>query len=158
MKITAQEEYGLRILLTIAKHPKPDGLSIPQISKSQGLSEHYVGKLTRILRLSEFLKSTRGKIGGYLLNKPADQINLKDVLKVLGGSLYGPDYCKQHSGIVKTCPNSGDCSVRTVWQNIQTTVDGVLENITIQDLMKPEKDFLKEHFQKNNKLIKSKVV
>lgn len=149
MKITAQEEYGLRILLTIAKHPKQDGLSIPQISKVQGLSEHYVGKLTRLLRLAKFLKSTRGKVGGYMLNRPADKIILKDVLIVLGGNLYEKGYCKDHTGIVKTCPNTTDCSVRSVWQNIQSTVDDVLESITIQDLIKPEEKFLAEHFQEN---------
>lgn len=145
MKITAQEEYGLRILLTVAKNTKPDGISIPQISKAQGLSAHYVGKLTRILRLADFLKSTRGKVGGYLLSKPADQIILKDVLKILGGSLYERDYCNQHRGLLKKCPNSEDCSVRSVWQNIQSTVDDVLANISIQDLLKPEKEFSEEH-------------
>lgn len=154
MKITAQEEYGLRILLTIAKQQKSDGLSIPQISKAQALSEHYVGKLTRLLRMAKFLKSTRGKVGGYMLNRPAEQIILKDVLKVLGGSLYEKEYCKDHSGLVKTCPNNSDCSVRSVWQNIQSTVDGVLETITIQDLIKPEGKFFEDHFQENNNLRK----
>ena len=51
MKITAQEEYGLRILLRIAGCRDAEGMSIPQLSEAEGISPHYVAKLTRILRL-----------------------------------------------------------------------------------------------------------
>ena len=139
MKITAQEEYGLRILISVARDAKKDGISIPQLSQAQGLSEHYVGKLSRILRLSGFIKSTRGRVGGYLLNKPANRILLKDVLKVLGGSLYDSEYCEQHIGTRKICPNFTECPVRPVWEDVQHAVDGVLNKVTLADIVKPEK-------------------
>jgi len=138
MKITAQEEYGLRILISIARDAKPGGISIPQLSKVQGISEHYVGKLSRILRLSGLIKSTRGKVGGYLLNKPADKIILKEVLKILGGNLYDSKYCKQHTGLKKVCPNSLDCAVKSVWENVQHAIDDVLGNVTLEDVVKSE--------------------
>ncbi len=136
MKITAQEEYGLRILLTVAKDAEPDGLTIPQISKAQGLSQHYVGKLSRILRLAGLLKSTRGKDGGYLLNKPANQIKLKEIMAVLGGKLYDSNYCNQHAGLEDICTNTENCSVRSVWGNMQNAVDDVLFGLTLQDLIR----------------------
>ncbi len=136
MKITAQEEYGLRILLTVATDAKPDGLTIPQISKAQGLSQHYVGKLSRILRLAGLLKSTRGKEGGYLLSKPANQIKIVEVMSVLGGKLYDSNYCKQHTGLKDICTNTGDCSVRSVWGNMQNAIDDVLSDLTLEDLIK----------------------
>ena len=61
MKITAQEEYGLRILLRIARASNSDGLTIPEISEAEGLSTHNVAKLCRILRLAGFIRSSRGK-------------------------------------------------------------------------------------------------
>jgi Rrf2 family iron-sulfur cluster assembly transcriptional regulator len=149
MKITAQEEYGLRILLTIARDAGPEGLTIPQISRAQGLSQHYVGKLSRILRLAGFIRSTRGKEGGYLLNQSANQIFLKNILDVLGGRLYEPEYCYQHTGLVEICPNSIDCSVRSVWRNVQQAVDHALSNITLQDLIRPETEFSTTHFHIN---------
>lgn len=135
MKISAQEEYGLRILLTIAREGKPEGLTIPQISRLQGLSPHYVGKLSRILRLAGLLQSTRGKEGGYLLTRPAGQISVKEVLSALGGRLYDVGYCDNHAGVRQSCANTQDCSVRSVWENIQQAIDAVLANITLQDLI-----------------------
>lgn len=49
MKITAQEEYGLRILIRVARCQEAAGMSIPQLSEAEGISQHYVAKLTRIL-------------------------------------------------------------------------------------------------------------
>ena len=75
MKITAQEEYGLRILIRIASCRDKEGMSIPQLSEAEGLSSHYVAKLTRILRLEGFINSTPGYKGGYVLAKPAKKNN-----------------------------------------------------------------------------------
>ena len=83
MKITAQEEYGLRILLRIARCADEEGMSIPQLSEAEGLSPHYVAKLARQLRLGGFLKSTPGQKGGYTLSKPSSAININQVLKTL---------------------------------------------------------------------------
>ena len=57
MKITAQEEFGLRVLIRIAGCKTESGMSIPQLSKTEGLTSHYVAKLTRILRMAGFINS-----------------------------------------------------------------------------------------------------
>ncbi len=54
MKITAQEEYGLRILIRIASCRDAEGISIPRLSEAEGISKHYVAKLTRLLRMEGF--------------------------------------------------------------------------------------------------------
>ena len=71
MKITAQEEFGLRILIRIARCADEEGMSIPQLSEAEGLSTHYVAKLTRILRINGFINSTPGYKGGYVLARPS---------------------------------------------------------------------------------------
>jgi len=139
MKITAQEEYGLRILIRIAGCKDKAGLSIPQLSETEGLSSHYVAKLTRVLRMGGFINSTPGLKGGYVLARPASEIGIKQVLKVLGGVLFDKDFCGMHAGSLKLCTNSVDCTARSLWQMIQFTVDQLLDKITLQDLAHPEK-------------------
>lgn len=139
MKITAQEEYGLRILLRIAACQTEEGMSIPQLTEAEGLSSHYIAKLTRILRMEGFINSTPGNKGGYVLARPADTININKVLKALGGSLFDSEFCGQHTGALRLCTNSVDCSSRSLWQMIQFTVDQLLDKVTLSDLVNSEK-------------------
>jgi Rrf2 family protein len=139
MKITSQEEYGLRLLIRIAACKDKDGMSIPQLSDAEGLSPHYVAKLSRILRMSGFLNSTPGNKGGYVLAMPADQIVINKVLKALGGPLYHTEFCGTHAGALKLCTHSVDCSSRSLWQMIQFALDQLLDKVTLHDLVNPEK-------------------
>jgi len=138
MKITAQEEYGLRILLRIAACKEAEGMSIPKLTEAEGIGPHYVAKLTRILRLEGFINSTPGNKGGYILAKPAKEIIINDVLKSLGGALYDKKFCGSHSGVLNLCVNSIDCSSRSLWKMIQFTVDQLLDKITLADLVKSD--------------------
>ena len=140
MKITAQEEYGLRLLIRIARCNDKTGMSIPQLSEAEGLSSHYVAKLTRVLRMEGFINSTPGYKGGYILSRPANEVVIRDVLKSLGGVLFDNKFCGQHSGIGKLCTNSVDCSARSLWQMIQHTVDNLLVKLTLHDLVNTEKE------------------
>jgi len=138
MKITSQEEYGLRLLIRIASCKDKEGMSIPQLSEAEGLTPHYVAKLTRILRMSGFLRSTPGNKGGYVLAMPADEIIINKVLKALGGPLYDTEFCGTHSGALRLCTHSVDCSSRSLWQMIQFTLDNLLDRVTLHDLVNPE--------------------
>ncbi|MBV4360067.1 RrF2 family transcriptional regulator [Pinibacter aurantiacus] len=138
MKITAQEEYGLRILIRIAGCKDAAGISIPQLSESEGLSSHYVAKLARVLRMGGFIKSTPGNKGGYLLAKSAKDIVIKDVLTVLGGEIFDKEFCGLHTGAMRLCTNSVDCSARSLWQMVQFVVNQLLVRITLHDLVSNE--------------------
>ncbi|WP_121356141.1 RrF2 family transcriptional regulator [Flavisolibacter nicotianae] len=143
MKITAQEEYGLRLLIRIASCKDAEGMSIPQLSEAEGISPHYVAKLARILRLGGFINSTPGYKGGYVLSMPAKEIVINKVLKALGGSLFDQAFCGSHSGAMKFCTNSVDCSSRSLWQMIQHTVDQLLDRVTLHDLVSTEENSAK---------------
>ncbi|MEP7257917.1 MAG: Rrf2 family transcriptional regulator [Flavitalea sp.] len=142
MKITAQEEYGLRILIRIAGCKDKEGINIPKLSEAEGLSPHYVAKLTRILRMAGFVNSTPGNKGGYVLAMPAENIIINNVLKILGGALFDTAFCGTHSGSLKFCNHSVDCSSRSLWQMIQFLVDQFLDKVTLHDLVNPEKKSL----------------
>ncbi len=139
MKFSAQEEYGLRCLLRIAKfYAVSKSLTIPEISRAEGISEHNAGKILRVLRLGGLLESSRGQTGGYTLSRPPDQISVGTVLKVLGGRLFDDEFCNTHTGAMDICTNSIDCSVRSLWKMIQESVDSVIAKMTLKDLMGKE--------------------
>ena len=137
MKLTSHEEYGLRCLIRLGREGPGGRLTIPQISNAEGVSEAYVGKLLRILRLGGFVTAARG-IGGYSLARPASQIVLGDVMVVLGGRLFESDFCETHSGQMKDCVHSIDCSLRALWRTVQAAVDDILRTATLQDLLRNE--------------------
>lgn len=134
MKITAQEEYGLRILIRIASCKDRDGMSIPQLSETEQLSQHYIAKLTRLLRMSHLIRSTPGNKGGYVLAKPAEEIVIKQVLEALGTPL-DKEFTDENGALMRFCTSSVDCSSRSLWQMIQMTVNNLLERITLFDLV-----------------------
>ncbi len=140
MKFSTQEEYGLRLLLRIAKSDSPNGLTIPEISEMEGLSTSNVAKILRMMRLAGFIESARGQTGGHKLKKPTDQILVGDVLTALGGKLYESGFCDTHSGIEIICTNSIDCSIRSLWKTVQNILDEVLSKISLQDLLGKEED------------------
>ena len=141
MKISAHEEYGLRCLLEIGKRELGESLTIPEIGAAEQLSIPYVAKLLRTLRRAGFVKSARGKSGGYTLSRPASQIAISDVMGALGGeSVFSSDFCKRHPGQGSSCVHSTDCSLRSLWYTIHSAVNGVLSKITLQDLLRNERD------------------
>lgn len=151
MKFSAQEEYGLRCLLRIAKfYAVEKSLTIPEISRAEGISEHNAGKILRVLRLGGLLESSRGQIGGYTLTRPPDQISVGTVLKVLGGRLFDDEFCNTHTGAMDICTNSIDCSVRSLWKLIQDSVDSVVEKMTLKDLMGNEKFLFDYSYNRSN--------
>ena len=140
MKINATDEYGLRILARVAKANQDEGLSISQLSELEGLSQSYVAKITRSLRKHELINSIRGHKGGYVLARPANTITINDALKALGGVLYDSSFCNQHSGQNHFCSNSLNCSLRSLWRVIQASLDKILNQITLEDILTSEKD------------------
>jgi len=136
MKFSAQEEYGLRCLIRIGKFYRVGkSLTIPEISRAEGLTEHNIGKILRVLRLGGFLTAGRGQLGGYTLSRSPEFIKIGDVLTVLGGKLYDDTFCQTHSGATDFCTNTIDCSVRSLWRVIQDSVDSIIHDMTLNDLL-----------------------
>lgn len=110
-------------------------MTIPQISDVEGLTSTHVAKLLMILRKEGFVTATRGHQGGYTLARPANQIVVGDVLAALGGRLYDDSFCNRHAGHNHICTHAVDCSVRSLWQVIQSAVDNVVTRLTLADLL-----------------------
>ena len=135
MKLSAQEEYGLRCVLQIGRLGQGGSLTISEISRAEGISNHYVGKLMGILRRGGLVTSVRGQTGGYTLSRPPEQISVGQTLAVLGERFFEPDFCERHSGTEKVCTHSVDCSIRSLWSALQLVLDQVLSKTTLKDLL-----------------------
>lgn len=140
MKLSANEEYGLRCLVRLGYAGEGGSLTIPEISHAEGVSVAYAAKILRVLRKGGFVTAARGKEGGYTLARPAEAIVIGEVIDVLGGRLFESKFCADHAGQAAICTRSVDCSVRSLWRAVQVAVDHVLSKATLRDLLQNEED------------------
>jgi Rrf2 family protein len=94
--------------------------------------------MLRVLRRAGLVRSARGKDGGYTLARPALEIGVGEALTVLGGRIFDTRFCERHAGAAALCTHLPDCSIRSVWRRLQAAVDGVLDRMTLQDLLRSE--------------------
>jgi Rrf2 family iron-sulfur cluster assembly transcriptional regulator len=139
MRFTAQEEYGLRCLVQLARHENKGPLTIQEIAKNEKLTTAYVGKLMRILRRGGMVKSIHGPTGGYRLPRPAGRMSISEVLNVLGGRLYEPRYCLKYSGEETSCTHSAGCAIRPLWGVLEAVMERILSRMNLAHLASDEK-------------------
>ena len=140
MKLSSQEEYGLRCLVQLGRHAGGPVLTIPEISRLEGISVPHVAKIMRVLRRAGFVRSTRGQSGGYTLARPASQIAVGEALAALGGRLFDGKFCDRHAGMGRLCTHLSDCSIRPVWRQVQDLVDEVLSRLSLEHLLCSEQE------------------
>ncbi|HZY89249.1 MAG TPA: Rrf2 family transcriptional regulator [Gemmataceae bacterium] len=141
MKITAQEEYGLRCLLRLARAPGDEPLTIPEVAAAEQLSVPYVAKLLSVLRQAGLIESVRGRAGGYRLAKAPAEVRLGAVMRALGEPLFEETaYCERHASPEAggVCVHQGGCSLRALWQTLEGWVRRVLDQVTLADLLQSE--------------------
>jgi Rrf2 family protein len=138
MKLSTQEEYGLRCLLRLGYAGEGGSLTLSELSQAEGISVANVAKMMRVLRRTGFVRSTRGKDGGYTLARKPEEIHVGDAMAVLGGRLFDGHFCDRHAGTADACTHVVDCSIRSVWRLLQQAVDDVLSRLTLRDLLRAE--------------------
>ena len=138
MKISSQEEYGLRCLLQLARAgTMGQSLTLAQIAQLEGISTANAGKLLWILSKAGLVQSTRGIKGGYSLAKPASEIRLNQVIRVHEGE-PAQSHCKSYAGVLDACVHTGDCGIRPVIVELHQIVDNALADITLSQLLGTE--------------------
>ncbi len=137
MKISAQEEYGLRCLVQLANLPAGDGLTLPHIAELEGISTANAGKLMWLLNRAGFVQSTRGTKGGYMLARPSSEIRLSEIIKVLDADVVDK-HCDSYTGVLDSCVHNGDCGIRSVIIGLHEIVENALSQITLAQLVGSE--------------------
>jgi Rrf2 family protein len=138
MKISAQEEYGLRCLLQLARADAAgESLTLAQIARREGISVANAGKLMWILTKAGLVHSQRGTKGGYHLARRPGEIHLNQVIRVLDGERVD-SHCKTYPGVLDACVHTGDCGIRPVIVELHQIVDKALSEITLAHLLGTE--------------------
>jgi Rrf2 family protein len=139
MKISAQEEYGLRCLLQLAALEEGETLTLGQIAEREGISQANAGKLMWLLNKAGLVASLRGIKGGYRLARPAAEIRLNEIIKVLDEDAV-EGHCKSYPGVLDSCVHTGDCGIRSVIVNVHEIVERALSGITLAQLVGGERN------------------
>jgi Rrf2 family protein len=138
MKVSAQEEYGLRCLVQLAQLKEGESLTLSQIAKREGISVANAGKLLWILNKAGLVQSTRGTRGGYQLARSASEIRLSEVIKVLDADEV-TEHCKSYTGVLDVCVHTSDCGIRPVILGLHEIVQNALSEVTLAQLVGTEK-------------------
>ncbi len=134
MKVSSQEEYGLRCLVQLARLHQGDSLTLTQMAEREGISVANAGKLLWILNKAGLVQSHRGTKGGYHLARPAGEIRLSEVIKVLDEDAVQA-HCKSYTGVMEVCVHTGDCGIRPIIVGLHEIVQKALSEITLAKLV-----------------------
>lgn len=133
MKITYKGDYALKAVLDLALHygNSSGAVTIHDIAKRTDTPIKFLEQVLLELKRGGFVESRRGKVGGYLLARPASQIKLGEVIRFIDGPVE-PIGCveKGYTG----CNEIYKCIFRKIWQEVAEAVSGVVDNITFEDL------------------------
>ena len=135
MKLSTRGRYGTRALLDIALHQEEAPVILKDIAQRQQISLRYLEHLITPLIAGGIVRSTRGARGGVSLARPPEEIRLNEVIQLLEGSIT-PAECVDNPGI---CTRSKLCVTRDIWSALKKAMDGLLESMTLQDLIERHK-------------------
>lgn len=132
MKLSTRGRYGLKAVHQLSLHYGEGPIPIKNIADQENLSESYLEQLFRELRRNNLLESVRGAQGGYMLSRDPSDITVGEILRVLEGNL-SPSECIAEKDFL--CNNEEKCVTRDVWKKIKTSIDEVVDSITLQDML-----------------------
>jgi Rrf2 family transcriptional regulator, cysteine metabolism repressor len=136
MKLSTKARYATRFMLDLAIHSKEGFVPLKDIAKRQGLSWKYLWNLIGPLKSAGLINSSRGSQGGYILSKPINQVNLKDIVNAVEGPLCLVD-CVENPSL---CKRSKVCVSRDIWAETSGKIQIYLESITLEDMVKRDNE------------------
>jgi Rrf2 family protein len=116
MKISSRTEYGIRVLVTLARNEGSGCLSLAEIARREKLPHAYLEQLVGDLRRAGLVNATRGQAGGYSLARPADEIAMTDAVRALEGPLLEMPCAGADD--LEHCDRPQPCSVHEVFQRV----------------------------------------
>ncbi|MBI2852630.1 MAG: Rrf2 family transcriptional regulator [Chloroflexi bacterium] len=135
MKISTRGRYGTKVLLDLALHEGEGPVLLKDISHRQQIPLHYLEHLITPLVAGGIIRSNRGAKGGIWLVKPPEEIKMSEVIPLLEGSI-APAECVNNP---RLCERANSCVTRDIWREMQNAMTGVLDAITLRDLVERQK-------------------
>lgn len=132
MKISTKGRYALRLMLDLALTETGTPVSLRDVALRQDISDKYLEQIVTPLARAGLVRSVRGAGGGYLLTRTPEEYTVGEILRVLEGSL-APVGCAEDKSC---CGRAEQCVTQQVWEEIAAAVSGVVDHITLADLVK----------------------
>lgn len=132
MRISTKGRYALRLMLDMALNNTGDPVRIKDIAARQQISDKYLEQIVSILNKAGLVKSIRGPQGGYRLTKELKDYTVGTILRLTEGNL-APVSCLEDD--VNECTRENDCVTIYVWKKLNEAINGVVDNITLADLV-----------------------
>lgn len=132
MKLSARARYASRILLELAKHKGATPMSAATLSQHTGVSVQFVEQILKPLKQSGLTRSVRGAAGGHRLARPAEDITLGEVVRLMEGGIQLTVCCGEKAN---ECPRRDGCLTRRAWLQVSRTLEQELDSITLAALL-----------------------
>ena len=132
MKISTKGRYALRLMMDLAENNNGSPISLEDVAKRQDISDKYLEQIISILNKAGYVRSVRGAQGGYMLKMEPQNYTVGMILRQTEGSL-APVACIEDDEIV--CDRQQQCVTSIVYKKINDAISGVVDNITLQDLV-----------------------
>jgi len=133
MKLTTKSEYSILALVYMAREQKEGFIKIEEICSSCDISKKYLELLFSILRQNRYIKTRRGTSGGYKLAKPASQINVAEIIRLMDGALAATDSVSKY--FYSDTPLAKEEKIMDVFKEIRDYISKKLEALTLADLV-----------------------
>ncbi|MDE5973847.1 MAG: Rrf2 family transcriptional regulator [Eubacterium sp.] len=130
MMISTKGRYALMIMTYIAEHQDESVVSLKDIAEHKNMGIKYLEIIVSSLNKAGLLESTRGKNGGYKLNRDPKNYTLLEILKVAEGSL-APVSCVKEG----FCDNAPNCKTNKMWCELDELISDFLTNKTLEDIV-----------------------
>ena len=137
MKLSKKGEYALRALidLGIAAMVGRRLVRVSEIAEKEKLSVKFLEQVMQQLREGGFVESERGKFGGYRLAKPARQIAIGQVIRLIDGPLAPIGCVSQTAYEPCSCPDEAHCGLRMLMIDVRNAITGILDRYTLADVV-----------------------
>lgn len=136
LRVSTKGEYGVRIMVDLARHYGERPRSLTDIAQSESLPLAYLEQLVKLLRESEppLVTSTRGAHGGYRLSRSPEKITMGEIVRVLEGPI-APMICATEGEMTQICGYLEACKTRYLWARVRDAVARTLDTMTLADLV-----------------------
>jgi Rrf2 family protein len=137
MHLSKKAEYALRaaINLGIAAEVGRDTISGAELAEENRLPLKFVERILQELREAGIVESHRGKFGGYSLAKPASEIGIGQLVRLMDGRL-APICCASENAYQPcTCPDENHCGLRMLMIDVRNAIAGILDRYSVAQVV-----------------------
>ena len=136
MNVTSKGRYALRVMMDLAQHPEDGFISLKTVAERQDISMKYLEMIVGHLKKAELVESTRGKDGGYRLNRAPEAYTVGEILRCIEDNL-APVSCIREGGV--RCDRAEACVTIPMWKELDEITNAYLDTVTLQDLLSGDK-------------------